>query len=101
MAAASDEALVATVRDYFEAFLLKKLENSYDQKAFHEKVHEKVHKAVHHVKHQIDAATASSVFVNYSILGSACLFVTIVVCLAYDLWYLIPCLRRCRRRRKK
>ena len=85
----------------YEAFLLDKLEKRYNQKGFHEKVHEKVHKAVRHVKHKFDAATASSAFVNYVILGAVCLLFSIVVCLAYLPWSWIPCLGKRGRRRRR
>lgn len=85
----------------YEAFLIDKLAKRHKGKAFHEKVHEHVHKVVHHVKHKIDVASASSTFVNCAIMGSVCLLLTIVVCLAYLPWSAIPFLGRPRRRRRR
>jgi hypothetical protein len=85
----------------YEKFLLKKMEKQHKKKAFHEKVHEKVHKVVHHVKHKFEAATASSAFGNYCILGAVCSLVTIVVCLAYLPRSMIPFLGRGRRRKRR
>ena len=85
----------------YEAFLLDKIEKRHNQKAFHERVHEHVHKAVRHVKHKFDAATSSSAFINYLILGTACWLVSVVVCLAYLPWSWIPFFgQRSRRRRR-
>ena len=87
----------------YEAFLLDKMGKRHEQLAFHEKVHHAVHHAVRHVKHKFDNATASTVFVNYAILGAVCLLVTIVLSIVYlpTSWLPFSARRHRRRRRVK
>lgn len=89
----------------YESFLLRKKEEYQNNKAFHKRVNEHVRKAVNHAKHRIHKAASSSVFVNYAILATVCVFVLLVIGLAYLPWSWIPILggrsNRIRRRVKR
>ena len=85
----------------YERFLLDKKMQHENNKAFHRRVKDNVHKAARHVKHKINNAASSAVFVNYAILATVCIFVILVIALAYLPWSWIPILGRSKRRRRR
>ena len=85
----------------YESFLLDKKLQHENKKAFHKRVNDNVHKAVRRVKHKINTATSSAVFVNYVILATVCIFVVLVIALAYLPWSWIPILGQSKRGRRR